>query len=121
MASEQADQSAPRPDPKGRSEPGHTQHIFVCTNLRHDRSKRPCCSSRNSEKILVAMKQHARIIGLKGRVQSSGCLDFCEQGPSVAHYPEGGWYGPILTPEEGCALLDAILTGDSSNFAMKFK
>lgn len=119
MSGDGADRSRPVPDPKGRSDPGYAQHIFVCTNLRPDGAKRPCCSNRGSQDILAAMKKHARSIGLEGRVQSSGCLDFCEQGPSVAHYPEGGWYGPILTPEEGCALLDALLTGDPTDFTMR--
>jgi len=119
MGSREADRSRPTPDPKGRSEPGYTHHLFVCTNVRPEGAKRTCCGSRNSKEILVAMKKHARTIGLEGRVQSSGCLDFCEQGPSVAHYPDGGWFGPILTPEEGCALLDALLVGDPSDFAIQ--
>ena len=108
------------PDPKERSDPGYVHHIFVCTNQRPDGAKRPCCSSRGSQDLLIRMKKHARSIGLDGRVQSSGCLDFCEQGPSIAHYPSGEWFGPIRTTEEGCALLDAIHSGEhTSEFSMK--
>jgi (2Fe-2S) ferredoxin len=30
--------------------------------------------------------------GSRVRVNKSGCLDFCEQGPTVVVYPEGVWY-----------------------------
>tara|TARA_B100000949_G_C14068459_1_gene360809 strand:- start:136 stop:348 length:213 start_codon:yes stop_codon:yes gene_type:complete len=39
------------------------------------------------------MKAKAREMGLKRvRINSSGCLDRCELGPSVVVYPEGVWY-----------------------------
>ena len=28
----------------------------------------------------------------KVRANKAGCLDFCEQGPTVVVYPEGVWY-----------------------------
>ena len=38
------------------------------------------------------MKSKAREMGLKRvRINSSGCLDRCELGPSVVVYPEGVW------------------------------
>jgi (2Fe-2S) ferredoxin len=39
------------------------------------------------------MKARAKALGLKGvRVNTAGCLDRCEHGPSVVIYPEGVWY-----------------------------
>ena len=39
------------------------------------------------------MKAKAKEMGLKRvRINSSGCLDRCELGPSVVVYPEGVWY-----------------------------
>ena len=41
-------------------------------------------------------KSRVRELGLAGagniRVNSSGCLDRCEQGPVCVVYPEGVWY-----------------------------
>jgi (2Fe-2S) ferredoxin len=39
------------------------------------------------------MKARAKALGLKGvRINTAGCLDRCEHGPSVVIYPEGVWY-----------------------------
>lgn len=39
------------------------------------------------------MKARAKELGLeKVRVNSSGCLDRCELGPTMVIYPEGIWY-----------------------------
>ena len=39
------------------------------------------------------MKAKAKEMGLKRvRINSSGCLDRCELGPTLVVYPEGVWY-----------------------------
>ena len=39
------------------------------------------------------MKGRAKELGLKNvRINSAGCLDRCELGPTVVIYPEGVWY-----------------------------
>ena len=38
-----------------------------------------------------------KLVG-KVRANKAGCLDFCEQGPTVVVYPEGVWYR-IADPE----------------------
>jgi len=39
------------------------------------------------------MKKSAKESGVKKiRVQKSGCLNYCEHGPSCVVYPEGTWY-----------------------------
>ena len=39
------------------------------------------------------MKERAKELGLKKvRINSAGCLDRCELGPTVVIYPEGVWY-----------------------------
>ena len=39
------------------------------------------------------MKARAKELGLIDvRINLSGCLDRCENGPSVVIYPEGVWY-----------------------------
>ena len=41
-------------------------------------------------------KSQAKVRGIHGpgqvRINQSGCLDRCEEGPCVVVYPEGVWY-----------------------------
>ena len=41
------------------------------------------------------MKMRAKELGLKNvRINSAGCMERCELGPSLVIYPEGVWYSP---------------------------
>jgi (2Fe-2S) ferredoxin len=72
----------------------YKHHVFFCQNRRDPPAA--CCASHNA----VAMRDHAkkRIKELKMsgegkvRINSSGCLDRCEEGPCIVVYPEGTWY-----------------------------
>ncbi|MGC4115363.1 MAG: (2Fe-2S) ferredoxin domain-containing protein [Myxococcales bacterium] len=77
--------------------PPYERHVFVCTNERPASDPRGCCKARGSEPVLAALKKAAKEKGLAGkvRVNASGCLDACAQGPSVVVYPEGVWYGKV--------------------------
>jgi (2Fe-2S) ferredoxin len=71
----------------------YRQHVFCCTNERPAGHKRGCCKSKGSEKLRNYMKVRAKELGLAGvRINSAGCLDRCELGPSMVIYPEGVWY-----------------------------
>lgn len=76
---------------------GHYQrHIFFCTNVRDPDADRPCCSQSGSVGIRAYAKQRMKDLGMTGpgkvRVNTSGCLDRCEEGPVCVVYPEGVWY-----------------------------
>ena len=46
------------------------------------------------------MKARAKEFGLKRvRINSAGCLDRCELGPTMVVYPEGVWYAPRTTAD----------------------
>jgi (2Fe-2S) ferredoxin len=72
-------------------------HVFVCTNERPDGHPRGCCKAKDSEAILKAFKEEVlkRGLNLEVRAQKAGCLDKCEQGPTVVVYPEAIWYGRV--------------------------
>lgn len=75
--------------------PYYRAHVFVCCNRRPDGHKRGSCAARGSEALRDYMKARAKELGLRGvRVNSAGCLDRCEFGPTVVIYPEGVWYSP---------------------------
>ena len=76
-------------DPK----PYYEAHVFCCTNRRPAGHPRGCCAEKGSEALRDYMKGRAKDLGLKNvRINSAGCLDRCELGPTVVIYPEGVWY-----------------------------
>ena len=81
-------------DSKGRTKNGFEKHIFVCENLRAEEHPRSCCSEKGGTEIRMKFKEEIKKQGLYGKVRanSAGCLDFCEQGPTLVIYPEGIWY-----------------------------
>lgn len=57
------------------------------------------------------MKARAKELGLaKVRINSSGCLDRCELGPTMVIYPEGTWYR-YETREDVDEILDVHVRG----------
>jgi (2Fe-2S) ferredoxin len=73
--------------------PRFTKHVFICSHKREANSIRGCCMDKNSLGLMVKLKSLAKSAGLDSvRVQKSGCLDQCENGPTCVIYPEGIWY-----------------------------
>ncbi|HEX7046480.1 MAG TPA: (2Fe-2S) ferredoxin domain-containing protein [Gammaproteobacteria bacterium] len=74
----------------------YTRHIFFCTNIRPEGADRPSCGRCGSEALRNFAKQRVKELGLSGRagvrVNTSGCLDRCEEGPVAVVYPEATWY-----------------------------
>jgi len=74
----------------------YQRHIFFCTNRRADDAERPSCAYCGSPELREYAKQRIKELGLAGegkvRVNTSGCLDRCEEGPTCVVYPEGVWY-----------------------------
>ena len=74
----------------------YQRHIFFCTNIRPDGADRPSCGRCDSEVMRNFAKLRVKELGLAGkggvRVNTSGCLDRCEEGPVAVVYPEGVWY-----------------------------
>ena len=76
-------------DPK----PYYEAHVFCCTNRRPAGHPRGCCAEKGAEELRDHMKSAAKKLGLKNvRINTAGCLDRCELGPTLVIYPEGVWY-----------------------------
>lgn len=94
-----------------RSLPGdppqyYDAHVFVCTNERPANHPRGCCKAKGSEKLRDYMKARAKELGLKNmRINTAGCMERCEIGPSLVIYPEGVWYQPTSNAD-----IDEILS-----------
>ena len=73
------------------------RHVFICINVRPEGHRRGCCSARGSVALRAAFKLRLAQKGLEGKVRAnkSGCLDSCEQGPTVVVYPDAVWYGGV--------------------------
>lgn len=68
-------------------------HVFLCTNKRPDGHERGSCAGKDSERLRNYMKDKAKTMGLPStRINSAGCLDRCEHGPTLVIYPENVWY-----------------------------
>ncbi len=74
--------------------PYYRRHVFFCVNHREDGSV--CCAKSGSQQMRDYAKARIKALGLSGegeiRVNMSGCLDRCEEGPTIVVYPEGIWY-----------------------------
>ncbi len=74
----------------------YDRHLFFCTNERDEDADRPSCGHCGSASLRAYAKQRIKALGLAGegkvRVNSAGCLDRCEEGPTLVVYPEGVWY-----------------------------
>jgi (2Fe-2S) ferredoxin len=74
----------------------YRHHIFFCQNQRPADAPRPCCAAQGSEQAVNYVKDKIKAMGLKGpgqvRVNTSGCLERCEEGPCAVVYPDNVWY-----------------------------
>ena len=74
----------------------YQRHIFFCTNDRGADSERSSCNQCNSAELREYAKKRMKEMGLTGagkvRVNTSGCMDRCEEGPVCVVYPEAVWY-----------------------------
>lgn len=72
----------------------YKRHIFFCVNEREDGSR--CCAQCGAREMRDYAKRRAKELGIAGkdgvRVNLSGCLDRCQEGPVAVVYPEGVWY-----------------------------
>ncbi|BCF95662.1 ferredoxin [Paraburkholderia sp. PGU19] len=71
-------------------------HVFFCLNQREEGATRPSCANCGAQEMQEYAKKRVKELGLAGpgqvRINKSGCLDRCEEGPTVVVYPEGVWY-----------------------------
>ena len=69
-------------------------HIFFCLNQRENGEA--CCMDKGAEAAFDYMKARVKELGLNGegkvRINRSGCLDRCGEGPLLVVYPQAIWY-----------------------------
>ena len=81
--------------------PYYEKHVFICMNERDD--GRPCCADQGAAAAQKHAKRRIKEMNLNGqgkiRINKSGCLDRCEEGPVMVVYPEGVWYTYVDTDD----------------------
>ncbi len=71
----------------------YKRHLFICVNEREDKS---CCQDHGASELRDYAKNKTKELGIAGqgqvRINRSGCLDRCDEGPIAVVYPDGVWY-----------------------------
>ena len=72
----------------------YKRHLFICVNRREDGSL--CCAQHDAEAIRAHAQRRLKALGKQGseqfRVNRSGCLGRCSEGPVAVLYPDAVWY-----------------------------
>ncbi|MBS0321863.1 MAG: (2Fe-2S) ferredoxin domain-containing protein [Proteobacteria bacterium] len=70
------------------------RHVFFCCNQRDNGEA--CCADRGAVAMQKYAKDRVKKLGASGpgnvRINKSGCLDRCEEGPVLVVYPDAVWY-----------------------------
>jgi (2Fe-2S) ferredoxin len=70
------------------------KHVFFCCNQRQEGEQ--CCNGSGSQKMRDHAKDRIKSLKLSGpgkvRINQSGCLDRCKEGPVMVVYPDAVWY-----------------------------
>lgn len=73
------------------------KHLFICANQRGADAPRPSCGEQHGLALVAAFKKAIKDknLSVSIRAQRAGCLDLCEQGPTVVVYPDSVFYGKV--------------------------
>ena len=90
----------------------YRHHVFFCLNQRD--AGENCCANHHSEELQAYAKQRIKELKLNGRglirINKSGCLDRCDEGPIIVVYPEEVWYTYSTTADID-EIIDSHLRG----------
>jgi (2Fe-2S) ferredoxin len=89
--------------------PYYEHHVFFCMNVREGEGCRPSCGKHGAE---TAQKELGLNVPGKVRINQSGCLERCEEGPVVVVYPQGTWYTYVDTSDIDEIIDSHLLKGE---------
>lgn len=83
----------------------YKKHVFVCTSGK-------TCPGEGADAVLDTLRKEIQARGLKKevRINKSGCLDQCGNGPMIVVYPEAVWYAHVK-PEDCQEIVESHLVG----------
>jgi (2Fe-2S) ferredoxin len=84
----------------------YKKHVFVCTSGS-------TCPLAQSMEVCAELRKEIAERGLKKviRINKTGCLDQCGNGPMVVVYPEQVWYAHVA-PADAKEIVESHLLGD---------
>jgi len=85
----------------------YQRHAFFCT------SGKTCPQKAPVEDLIGFFRQEIKKRGLNKeiRVNKSGCLDWCQEGPVMVVYPEGVWYAGLKAEDLPEILEEHLING----------
>ena len=91
------------------------RHIFVCSSSRINGQQQGVCFKKDGVQIVAKFMDEIEDRDLEGEVMVSntGCFGICEEGPIVAVYPDGIWYGKV-TPGDVEEIMDSHIEAGES-------
>jgi len=95
----------------------YQRHVFFCTNMRQSGKK--CCAQGRAENMREHAKARLKKLGVHGkdmsRINTSGCLGRCKEGPIIVIYPDNVWY-TYHSIEDIDEIIDShLINGDKVN------
>lgn len=85
--------------------------ILVCCSFRQGKDPQGKCFKKGAAGLLGVLEE-----GLSDRniencmISTTGCMNVCDNGPVMAVYPEGYWYGDV-SEDSLEEILDALAEG----------
>ena len=70
----------------------YKRHVFVCENIRDSSSKKSCGKVGTPIRIWLKKEIAKKKLNNEIRINKSGCLGKCSEGPCIVIYPEQKWY-----------------------------
>jgi len=86
-------------------------HIFVCASFRVDGEAKGICNKKGAVNLLPYIENEILDRGLDAQITSTGCMKLCDEGPVMAIYPQGTFYGKVASEEMVDEILDALEDG----------
>ncbi len=93
---------------------GYKKHVFVCQHTRNGKTDKKACGNAGSAEFRKKLKKEVVAAGCNKeiRINASGCLGHCSQGPAMVIYPRGTWYGGVQ-PTDLNEILEKSIFNDS--------
>jgi NADP-reducing hydrogenase subunit HndC len=85
----------------------YKKHVFVCLSGQ-------TCPTQGSQEVFDTLKEKIKSKELSGsiRINRSGCLAQCGNGPMIVVYPESTWYAHVA-PSDCQEIVDEHLVNDN--------
>tara|TARA_B100000427_G_scaffold268337_1_gene234288 strand:+ start:602 stop:871 length:270 start_codon:yes stop_codon:yes gene_type:complete len=87
----------------------YKKHVFVCENIRDSSGRKSCGKIGTSIRMNLKREIVSRKLNKEIRINRSGCLGKCSQGPCLVIYPQGDWH--FNTKVEECEkIIDQLVS-----------